>query len=295
MDPATLAALEPERLRQLLPHFLSSTIDGAEARARSLSRMNALIGAWDDETCRTLAGNLVGLGEEPRIYDPHPQAREMSRAWCRDVITELEVEGVHHLVEAAAAGPVVVLANHLSYMDSTAIDAALAWSDVPELADALVSLAGPRVYTDTFRRVATSCLATLPVPQSTQFAHTESLSPRELARRALASVKAGEQGIRAGRHLLIFGEGSRSRDGRLQPFLQGIHRYLAVEGTIVVPVALVGTREIMPVGRTHFTPGTLSLRIGEPLPVAEHGGSRSVLDPTHDALSSLLPDELQPA
>ncbi len=296
MDLDALATLEPATLRTLLPAFLAGHLDDPEAADRNRERMSALVADWDDATCRSLVAHLAALGDGIQVFEPHPAARELSRAWCRDVLLDPHLDGEAHLAEAAATGrPVVVICNHRSYLDSTAIDAVLAWAGHRDVADALVSLAGPKVYADAFRRVATACLATLPVPQSTQLAHTADLPPRELARRAIRALRAGREALASGRHLLVYPEGARSRDGRLGPFLPGVARYLDQDETIVVPAALVGTEARMPVGRTALLPGTLSLRFGAPLPVSEHGGPRAVLERAHQAVADLLPPDATPA
>ena len=294
MDLDALGTLSPDQLRALIPAVLASYIEPSDVSERNAARIGARVARWSDEACRALAPALAELGSEHKIYDPLPELRALGRDWMRDLAPEHEVHGVEAVRQARETGPIVFVCNHLAYVDSTAIDAALAWDGHQDIADEIVSLAGPKVYDDAFRRVATSCLSTLPVPQSASLGHTAQLPVRELARRARQSLTAAEEGLRTGRHLLIFAEGSRSRSGRLQPFLQGVHRYLALAGTIVVPVALVGTHDIMPVGRTRLVPGRLAVRFGEPLVVEAHGGAKNTLDVTYDNLIKLLPQEFRP-
>lgn len=294
MDLDALGSLTPDEIRVLLPAFLASYIEVEEVAAVNRERVGAFVATWPDDVCRALAPMLAELGTEHRIYDPLPEVRELGRNWMRDLTPERDIEGLDAVLQAATEGPIVFVSNHLSYVDSSALDAALAGAGHTDLADRMVSLAGPKVYDTAFRRVATSCLSTLPVPQSASLGHTAQLPVRELARRARQSVDAAEAGLQSGRHLLVFAEGSRSRSGRLQPFLQGVHRYLALAGTMAVPVALVGTGDIMPVERTRLSPGRLSVRFGEPLVVQAHGGPKNVLDLVHDTLTKLLPQEFRP-
>jgi 1-acyl-sn-glycerol-3-phosphate acyltransferase len=158
----------------------------------------------------------------------------------------------------------------------------------------VISLAGPKVYNDPFRRFASGCLSTVPVPQSTQLGHATSLPPRELARRAVAAIAAAHEALAAGRVLLVYAEGSRTRTGRLQPFLQGVARYLKVADARIVPFALSGTERIMPVGSARVSPGSVTLVFGEALPIASAGGPREALDAAHAAVSAILPAELRP-
>ncbi len=69
-----------------------------------------------------------------------------------------------------------------------------------------------------------------------------------------------------GLSLLLFPEGSRSRGG-LQEFKAGA-AYIAIKsGVPVVPFAIRGTREVLPVGSVHLRPGAVELIFGEPIPV----------------------------
>lgn len=66
--------------------------------------------------------------------------------------------------------------------------------------------------------------------------------------------------------LLIFPEGGRS-EGKFEKFKGGA-AYLAIQsGVPVVPIALIGTREILPMHGKIFHPGDVLIRIGDPLPV----------------------------
>ncbi len=66
--------------------------------------------------------------------------------------------------------------------------------------------------------------------------------------------------------ILVFPEGGRSATGELQPFEEGA-AYLAIKAQApLVPLALIGTREVLPMGGGKFTAGTVKLKISEPIP-----------------------------
>lgn len=294
MDLEALASLRPEDLRASLPGFLSSYVNDEQASETSRARLGTLIKHWSVDDLLSVREGLSALGAEARFYPAHPLARGLSRVWCRDIIADGQVAGVSHLAGAAERGPTVVICNHLSYLDSQAVDAVLAWSGQAALADRLVSVAGPKVYTTLFRRIASFCLNTLPVPQSTAFGYADQLSPRELARQASRSLVQANERLDEGQLLLLYAEGSRSRDRRLQPFIKGTNRYLRKEGVWVVPAALVGTQQIMPVGEPRLTPGPVRLTFGAPLSMADAGGPRAALVAAHDAVAELLPEDRKP-
>ncbi len=293
MDLSALRELEPDVIRATIPGWLSRFIADEGRAEKNATRMRELLADWSDETCRGVVSHLGEVGEEHRVYPAHPACRRLSREWCEDVLVSHRVDGEAHL-QAAASGPTLLVCNHLSYFDANAIDAALA-KDHALLADRVVAAAGPKVYQDLFRRFAAGCLTTLPVPQSTSLGHTAQLTPRELAKRAFAGLRAAAGALAEGHLVLIFPEGSRSRDGRLQPFLRGVHRWLsAVEDLRVVPTALSGTEAIMPVSSASLIPGRVTVQFGPALQVGVDGTAREVLAAAHRAVGGMLPDRLKP-
>ncbi len=291
-----LEQLTPREFRVALPVFLAGFIDDPASAAANLERVGALVAGWSDETCGELLRALLSLKAGDGVLDAHPAGRELARVWSRDVVREPVLRGVEHLAAAVADGPTVILGNHLSYFDTSATDAALAWAGHADLADRLVAAAGPKVYTDTFRRIAAVCLHTLPVPQSTSLSHTDKIPPRELARQAKASLDGAVAAAAGGRVLLLYPEGSRTRTGRLGPFLRGVHRYLSLGGasTRVVPCAITGTDRIMPVDASRLRPGPVTVTFGEPVLVDEEHGPKQVLPELFARVAALLPEGLQP-
>lgn len=76
---------------------------------------------------------------------------------------------------------------------------------------------------------------------------------------------AGRAMKERGLSVLVFPEGGRSEDGELQPFKDGA-AYLAIKGGVpILPVALIGLREILPMHSHHMRPGRVTMRIGKPI------------------------------
>ena len=74
-----------------------------------------------------------------------------------------------------------------------------------------------------------------------------------------------------GHSVLVFPEGARSDDGRLQPFRAGTG-LLAHESRVpVVPVELIGLGEMLQT-RCWFRSGKLTIRLGAPISVNEDSG-----------------------
>jgi 1-acyl-sn-glycerol-3-phosphate acyltransferase len=67
---------------------------------------------------------------------------------------------------------------------------------------------------------------------------------------------------------VIFPEGGRTPDGQIKPFLAGAF-FLAIKAQVdVVPVALVGTYELLPMNTYHIKCRPLEMRVGEPISTA---------------------------
>jgi 1-acyl-sn-glycerol-3-phosphate acyltransferase len=72
--------------------------------------------------------------------------------------------------------------------------------------------------------------------------------------------------VRRGTSLLVYPEGTRSPDGRIQPFKKGPF-ILAIEAQVpIVPVAVEGSYRILRKHDWSVHPGTIRIRLGEPIP-----------------------------
>lgn len=76
--------------------------------------------------------------------------------------------------------------------------------------------------------------------------------------------------IQAGKSVVIFPEGTRSPDGRLQPGKPGIGHIVAATRCPVVPVYLKGTYQVWPVGKTRVRCHPVSVHFGQPLKFSLH-------------------------
>jgi 1-acyl-sn-glycerol-3-phosphate acyltransferase len=80
----------------------------------------------------------------------------------------------------------------------------------------------------------------------------------------LAADNVQKRGI----SLLVFPEGGRTETGDLQEFKDGA-AYMAIRaGVPIVPVALIGTRAVLPFGSGTPRSGTVEMRVGDPIPTA---------------------------
>ena len=71
--------------------------------------------------------------------------------------------------------------------------------------------------------------------------------------------------MRAGTPLFVFPEGGRSPDGTIKPFMSGAF-YVAIKaGVPIVPMAIVGTFDILPMNSYVIRPHTIRLIVGKPI------------------------------
>jgi 1-acyl-sn-glycerol-3-phosphate acyltransferase len=85
---------------------------------------------------------------------------------------------------------------------------------------------------------------------------------------SIAAIRSAVKSLKAGMPLVIFPEGGRTPDGEIKPFLPGAF-FLAIKAQVdIVPVALVGTYELLPMNTYHIKCRPLEMRVGEPISTA---------------------------
>jgi 1-acyl-sn-glycerol-3-phosphate acyltransferase len=171
----------------------------------------------------------------------------VARTWAKSLLlitgTRVKVEGLEKL---NPGGHYVFCGNHLSYMDTPVV-----LSNIPV----------------QFRFLAKEGLFKIPFlgTHLTQAGHVP--VPRDDPRAAIKTMGQAAE-IISNRHvsLLVFPEGGRSMDGNLQPFKEGA-AYIAIKAQApLVPIALIGTREVLAMGSATFHRSPVILKIGDPIP-----------------------------
>lgn len=85
---------------------------------------------------------------------------------------------------------------------------------------------------------------------------------------SVGAIKSALKSLRKGMPLVIFPEGGRTRDGEIQPFLPGAF-FLAIKAQAdIVPIALVGTFDLLPMNTYHIKCQPLEMRVGDVIPTA---------------------------
>ncbi len=113
---------------------------------------------------------------------------------------------------------------------------------------------------------------------------------RSHGRQALKSLDEAAKRIAAGASVIIFPEGTRSPDGKLQPFKAGGMQLAIKSGVELVPMAISGTHEVLPKGKILSRPGKVVIRLGMPVDSRDYStkDKQALAELLHDRVAFLL-------
>ncbi len=181
---------------------------------------------------------------DPRGRRQHWCARNWSRMIARTVGARVRVHGAEHLQTGASY---VFLSTHQSYMD------------IPVMLG----------YLPAQLRIAAKREVFLIPFLGWHMRRAGHISiNRGSTTDAVETLRRATSGIRDGVCAFLFPEGTRSRDGALQPFKKGGFKLAIQTGVPIIPVSIIGTRALLPRDSIIFRPGIIDLHIGAPLPTA---------------------------
>ena len=202
---------------------------------------------------------------------------QISRVWSRMLLkvsgVKMQVEGLEKIDPGATY---VFVANHRSFMD---IPVLLAYLPLQ------------------FRFLAKKGLFLIPF-LGTHLRRAGHLPViKDNPRASLKSMTDAARILREhGMSVMLFPEGGRSKDGLLQDFIEGA-AYIAVKaGVPVIPIAMTGTREVLPMGSLQIMSGIVTLRIGDPISTANMTmkNRTTLTQMMHERVADLLKSASQP-
>jgi 1-acyl-sn-glycerol-3-phosphate acyltransferase len=169
----------------------------------------------------------------------HCIARIWAATSMRIALSPVTIIGKENLLRHQVA---VYAANHLSYMDTPVLFGAVPFQ---------------------FRILARQGLWKIPfigwhLNRSGQI-------PVDTEEPKASTLKSGVKALKAGMPLIVFPEGGRTEDGQLADFMNGPAFMAILAGVPLVPMAIVGTFELLPMHTRHFFPQPVRLIVGEPI------------------------------
>jgi len=214
------------------------------------------------------------------------------------------LEGLDFCQEAKARAirgeSVAIIGNHLSYGDVNYLMILLEKNGISDYP--LMVMAGPKVYSDPFRRLSSMVFDTLKMAQPPSRASDGAeVSMRELATVTRKIIAEAEQWQKQGRILYFFPEGSRSRSGELNRLIAAGSRYFQAD-SLIYPVGYVGTQGLLGVNSTEISVDKIAIKVGRGIPFAKLANckytsygdqKRKIMDLLGFAIAELLPPEMQ--
>jgi 1-acyl-sn-glycerol-3-phosphate acyltransferase len=94
---------------------------------------------------------------------------------------------------------------------------------------------------------------------------------RSDGQKAIETINRYGRELKNGISALFFGEGSRSRDGKLQPFKKGGIIFSITSRLPLVPVTVINSFNLMPSGAFHIRKGTITIVIGKAISTSGYG------------------------
>jgi 1-acyl-sn-glycerol-3-phosphate acyltransferase len=170
------------------------------------------------------------------------------RLYCRPTI-----EGLEHIPTSGAA---ILASNHLAVADSFLLPL-----QVPRR---ITFLAKREYFTEPglkgfVKKQFFSGVGQVPIDRSGGNA-------------AQAAMDTAVRLLREGNLLGIYPEGTRSPDGRLYKGKTGVARMALEAGVPVIPVAMIGTDKVNPIGSKMWRPGHVHVKVGAPLDFSRYEG-----------------------
>ncbi len=184
-----------------------------------------------------------------------------------DRLYDAVVTGRQHIPES---GPAIISANHLSFFDTP-----LLMVTTPRR----VLFLGKAEYMDSWKtRYAFPALGMVPIR-------------RDKARASMAALTTAAELLEDGELVGIYPEGTRSRDGFLHKGHTGVAHLALLTGAPIIPVGLIGTDEVQPIGRSlPRARGSLRVHYGEPIDPRHYragGRRRQRQQMTNDVMASI--------
>jgi len=299
-------SLPVERIIEALPFFLASYVIPDPAVQQGVV---ASIASLQAEASRAdwqgLVDHMKTLGDSYGFYPRDALAEKVAEGYMAPLLEDSStIDGLENLDQAVAlsnAGRrIMIVGNHLSYADTMALRSMLSRRGRDDAVSRLTAVAGPKVYAEPMRRLAVAGIHSIKVAQSSTLSTNEQevMSPRDLVRISKMCMKQAEESMDAGRFVLIYPEGTRSRTTRLQSFVRATNRWLTLPDVVLLPIAFWGTEALYHLDSDQMRPAECNAAVGPLIDTAalkaQGAGRDEIMEAAHAAIATLLPEEYKP-
>jgi len=228
----------PTALRRSSPHAIPGAKHGWLSRLRSYFIFDPLIWLY------TLGMGVIAL--PGGMFDREGRRLHwFSRTWSwlimKTILSPMKVTGLDKI---DTSKPCVYALNHASAMDIPVLYVYLPFQ---------------------FRIVFKKELLVYPIVGWQLKRSGQVCIDQQKPTNSIAAIRSAVKSLKAGMPLVIFPEGGRTSDGEIKPFLPGAF-FLAIKAQVdIVPIALVGTYELLPMDTYHIKCRPLGMRVGKPI------------------------------
>jgi 1-acyl-sn-glycerol-3-phosphate acyltransferase len=196
-----------------------------------------------------------------------------ARWWCRLIAWTIGARiRVHGTENVSPDSSYVYMANHSSLIDTPAMFAYLPYQ---------------------FKIMAKKELFYIPFMGWHLWSSGNFAIDRSDGRKTARSLRSVIEGVRAGKSLAVFPEGTRTSDGKLQEFKPGAFKIALRAEVPIVPVTIRGTFKLLPKTTLAPRPGRVDVFIGEPIDTREYNEKRlpELIERTRKAIDLRLEPE----
>jgi 1-acyl-sn-glycerol-3-phosphate acyltransferase len=201
------------------------------------------------------------------LYDPEGKRQHWcARHWCRMIAqtagVRVRVHGAEHIEPGASY---VFLSTHQSYMDIPAMLGYL---------PAQLRIAAKKVlFRIPFMGWHLTRAGHIPIDRSS-------------TQHAVSSMQKAASYLRGGICAFVFPEGTRSRDGFLHKFKKGGFKLAIQAGVPIIPITIVGSRQVLPPDSIIFRPGPIEMYVDAP--IATNGLTDADLEPLMESVYNIM-------
>ena len=195
----------------------------------------------------------------------------ITRAGVRAAGVEVHVSGRENVPAGRAC---IFISNHLSNLDPPVL--------MPEIPGRFAILLKRSLMNIPLLGTAMRMASFVPVERG---------SEREAAQRTVAAATAA---LKQGLHIVVYPEGTRSGDGRLQTFKKGPFFLAMGTGAPIIPVAIWGTQTMLPKGTSWITPGEAQVVMLPVIEPGEYATREALMAAVRGAIAEALPEGMRP-